>query len=128
MRHYFEGADVDFIVSHEGARPFFEGTLPELDGFLLPAESGAAWSLIHPEFTVVVPQPDPVELPVAFGVARDADELLAIVDEWVVFANSEGISRRAYEYWILGRGADTSRRRWSILRNVLGWGHDVDAS
>jgi len=122
MQHYFGEADVEFVASREGAKPFFEGQQPELDGFLLPAESGAAWSLLHPEYTVVVPQPDPVELPTAFGLARDAGELLDLVDEWVVFANSEGITDRAYEYWILGRGAESTKPRWSILRNVLGWG------
>jgi hypothetical protein len=28
---------------------------------------------------------------------------------------------RAYDYWILGKGADNRGPRWSILRNVLGW-------
>ena len=110
------------MASPEGAEAYFDGTLAGLDGFLLPAESGAAWSLLHPEHTVVVPQPDPVELPTAFGVARHAGELLDVVDEWVVFANSEGITRRAYDYWILGRGAESKKPRWSILRDVLGWG------
>jgi hypothetical protein len=124
MQHYFGGAEVEFVTSRDGAKPYFEGELPELDGFLLPAESGAAWSLLHPEFTVVVPQPDPVELPTAFGLALDAGELLDLVNEWVVFANSEGITTRAYDYWVVGRGAESTRRRWSILRDVLGWGDD----
>ena len=93
-----------------------------------PAESGAAWTLIHPDYTVVVPQPDPVELPTAIGVARGAGELLDVVDEWVLYATSEGITDRAYEYWILGRGAEDRPPRWSILRDVLGWGRPLDAT
>ena len=122
MRHYFGHSEVEFVTSRNGVKSYLDGTLTGLDGFLMPAESGAAWSLLHPEFTVVVPQPDPVELPTAFGVARDAGELLDMVDEWVVFANSEGITKRAYDYWVLGRGAESTKRRWSILRDVLGWG------
>ncbi len=122
MRHYFGEAEVDFVPSREGVSSYFDGTLAGLDGFLMPAESGAAWTLLHPEYTVVVPQPDPVELPTAFGVARGAGELLDVVDEWVVFANSEGITGRAYDYWVLGRGAVSTKPRWSILRDVLGWG------
>ena len=122
LDHYFGGADVEFVTVKPSAATFFAGSVPDLDGFVMPAESGAAWTLIHPKFTVVVPQPEPVKLPTAFGVARGADDLLAVVDEWVVYANSEGIPDRAYRYWILGRGAEATGRRWSILHDVLGWG------
>jgi len=27
----------------------------------------------------------------------------------------------AYDYWILGKGAEQKRPRWSIVRDVLGW-------
>jgi Na+/H+-dicarboxylate symporter len=128
MRHYFGETEVEFVVSRDGVKPYLEGTVSDLDGFLLAAESGAAWTLLHPEYTVVVPQPDPVELPTAFGVSRDAGELLDVVDEWVVFAVSEGITKRAYDYWILGRGAESPKPRWSILRNVLGRGDTGDDS
>ena len=37
-------------------------------------------------------------------------------------ATSEGLVQRAHEYWVLGRGAEESGPRWSILRDVLGWG------
>jgi len=57
----------------------------------------------------------------AFGLALDAVELTDAVNEWVVFATNDGIIDRAYDYWILGRGAEEKQPRWSILRNVLGW-------
>jgi ABC-type amino acid transport substrate-binding protein len=127
LRHYFGRADVEYAPSREGVGPFVAGERPDLDGFVMPAESGAAWTLLHPEYTVVVPQPDPVVLPIAFGLALDAGDLLDVVDEWVVFANSEGITRRAYEYWIYGRGAESRRPRWSVVRDVLGWGAAIQA-
>jgi hypothetical protein len=30
--------------------------------------------------------------------------------------------QRAYDYWVLGRGAEEKKPRWSILRDVLGVG------
>ena len=120
MKRYFADADVEFVTI-EFWRPFFEGQHPELDAFLVPAENGAAWTLLHPEYTVVVPQPDPVKIPSAFGLARDADDLADAVNEWVVFATEEGLIQRAYDYWILGQGAEDKGPRWSILRDVLGW-------
>jgi len=126
--HSFGRAAVELVTVNGGAASFFDGSTTGLDGFVMPAESGAAWTLIHPDYTVVVPQPNPVELPTAFGVARDAGELLDLVDEWVVYATSEGITDRAYEYWILGRGAEERRRRWSILDDGLGWGRPPDGA
>jgi Na+/H+-dicarboxylate symporter/ABC-type amino acid transport substrate-binding protein len=120
MERYFGDADVEFITL-EFWRPFFEGLHPELDAFLVPAENGSAWSLLHPEYTVVVPQPNPVKIPSAFGLPLDADDLTDVVNEWVVFASNEGMIQQAYDYWILGQGAGEKHPRWSIIRNVLGW-------
>jgi hypothetical protein len=117
---YFDARNTEFVVLESGGR-FFEGDHPELDAFLLPAESGAAATLLHPQYTIVVPQPDPVGIPFAFGVALDEGELLALVNEWVVFAENEGRVQRADDYWVLGRGAEDHGPRWSILRDVLGW-------
>ena len=117
---YFGNADVEF-VTREFWGPFFEGKYPELDAFMVPAENASAWTIMHPEYTVVVPQPDPVKLPLAFGVALDAAGLEQVINQWVIFATNEGTIQRAYDYWILGQGAEDTRPRWSILRNVLGW-------
>ncbi len=120
-KRYFASEGVTF-VPQASAVPFFEGRAPELDGYLMPAESGAAMTLLHPEFTMVVPQPDPVTVPVAFGAAPGAEDLARVVDEWIAFARSSGQVRQAYDYWVLGQGAKDSHPRWSILRDVLGWG------
>jgi Na+/H+-dicarboxylate symporter len=123
MAHYFGNAGVTFEVL-EVWNPFFQGQRPDIDAFLMAAEQGAAWTLLYPQYTVVVPQPDPVRLPYAFGMALDADRLRNVVDEWVVFAREAGIIDRHYQYWVLGKGAQTAPRRWSILRDVLGWQPD----
>jgi Na+/H+-dicarboxylate symporter len=120
LSRYFGDAEIDLVLL-EFWRPFFEGEHPEIDAFLMPAENASAWTLLHPEYTVVVPQPDPAHVPTAFGVALHSDDLLAAVNEWVVFATSEGMVERAHEYWVLGQGAEEGGRRWSILRDVLGW-------
>jgi Na+/H+-dicarboxylate symporter/ABC-type amino acid transport substrate-binding protein len=120
MERYFGRSGAE-LVTFESAAAFFEKHPPDIDAFLIPAEGAAALTLLHPEFTVVVPQPDPVKLPYAFGLAPDAERVADAVNEWIVFASSEGAIARAYDYWILGKGADPKRPRWSILRNVLGW-------
>jgi Na+/H+-dicarboxylate symporter len=120
MQRYFGESDTEFVVV-EFWQPFFEGLHPELDAFLIPAENASAWSLLHPEYTVVVPQPNPVHIPSAFGMARDAGQLVNLVNEWVVFADSAGLIEEPYIYWVQGEGVSDSEPRWSIIRNVLGW-------
>jgi Na+/H+-dicarboxylate symporter len=120
VARYFGKAPVE-LVPLPTAAPFFEGRHPDLDGYLMPAEGASAWTLLHPELTVVVPQPDPVKIPTGFGLPLDARDLADAVDEWVVFATSEGLVQRAHEYWVLGKGAEEKSPRWSILRDVLGW-------
>ncbi len=120
MQYYFGDSDTQFITV-EFWQPYFEGKHPELDAFLLPAENASAWSLLYPQYSVVVPQPDPVRVPTAFGMARNPGELADVVNEWIVFAENAGLVQRSYDYWVLGQGARPTERRWSIVRDVLGW-------
>ena len=121
VERYFGSAKVT-LVPLEFSVEFFERKHRDLDAFLTPAESGSAATLLHPEYSVVVPQPDPVRMPIAFGTALHSGDLLSVVNEWIVFAKSEGAVQRAYDYWVLGKGAEERRRRWSIMHDVLGWG------
>ena len=121
LERYFGDADVTFVPL-ESSAAFLAGRHPELDAYLTPAESGAAATLLHPQYSVVVPQPDPVTVPTAFGAALQSLDLVDAMNEWIVFAKSEGTIQRAYDYWVLGKGAETTRRRWSIMHDVLGWG------
>lgn len=120
MERYFGDAEVEFVVV-ETAAMFFRDEAPPLDAFLVPAENGSAWTLLRPEYSIVVPQPNPVHLPYAFGVGFDADELLDLINEWVIFAENEGMLDRARAYWVMGQGAERVEPRWSIARDVLGW-------
>jgi Na+/H+-dicarboxylate symporter len=120
LRRYFGDAPVELVLL-DFWKPYFEGARPEIDAFLMPAEIASAWTLVHPEYAVVVPQPDPVRVPSGFGVALGSEDLLAEIDEWVVFAQSQGSIQQTYDYWILGKGAEATGPRWSIVRDVLGW-------
>jgi len=120
LNHYFGGTDAEFITI-EFWEPFFEGLHPEVDAFVMPAEHAAAWSLLHPEYTVVVPQPNPVKIPTAFGVAMQSDALAMVINEWIVYARNAGIIDQNFDYWVMGKGASNPEPRWSVMRNLLGW-------
>lgn len=101
---------------------WIEGRAPGVDAVAMLAETGAAWSILHPAHSVVVPRPNPVEVPVGIALRRGDRDLHDFVDDWLVVMRSTGALRQAREYWVLGRGAEPRRPRWSVLDDLLGAG------
>jgi Na+/H+-dicarboxylate symporter len=97
------------------------GRLTEADAFLLPAERGAVMTLLHPKFTAVVPEPDPIKVPLAYPVARDDERWASFLNTWLELKRRDGTIDALYRHWILGQDAATRAPRWSIVRNVLHW-------
>jgi ABC-type amino acid transport substrate-binding protein len=91
------------------------------DAFALPAERGSAWTLIHPRYSVVVPEPSPIKVPLAYPIARRDLAFASFVNTWIDLKRKDGTLDALYRYWILGQEATARRRRWSILRDVLHW-------
>jgi ABC-type amino acid transport substrate-binding protein len=91
----------------------------EADAIVAAAERGSAWTLLYPEFTVVVPQPGLIRIPLAYPLVRD-EEWRAFIAQWLELKRKDGTFDELYSYWILGRDAVEKRRRWSILDDVLG--------
>jgi Na+/H+-dicarboxylate symporter/ABC-type amino acid transport substrate-binding protein len=100
---------------------FFEAPEGWHDALLLSAEGGSAWTLLFPRFSVVVPRPNVVAVPIAFATPRSTPELHDYVSTWVALKRQDGVVRYLYDFWILGRGAQSTEPRWSVIRNVLGW-------
>jgi ABC-type amino acid transport substrate-binding protein len=94
--------------------------LPGADAILLPAEEGAAWTILHPQFHLVIPAPT-LFVPFGYSVARGNSEFLLYLDTWLVDAEGDGTVDELYRYWMLGEVKKTLPPRWSIIRNVLGW-------
>jgi ABC-type amino acid transport substrate-binding protein len=92
-----------------------------VDAFAVPAERGSAWTLRHPQFSVVVPSPDPVRVPLAFALPQGEPDLATFVNTWLDLKRRDGTVEDLYRYWILGHDRQPPRRRWSIIRDVLHW-------
>ena len=75
------------LVTLKSADEFFESKGKTLDGFIYTAEEGSAWSLLYPEYTVVVPPP-PIALPLTYAMARGDGELLDYVNALVELKNA----------------------------------------
>ena len=100
-------------------------TLAEPDGtfdaFALPAERGSAWTLIHPRYTVVVPEPQAIKVPLAYPIGRHDLAFATFVNTWIDLKRKDGTIDELYRHWILGQQAAVRRPRWSILHDVLHW-------
>jgi Na+/H+-dicarboxylate symporter len=115
------------LVPGATVRPFDEvGALlsegsPDVNAVALPAERGSAWTLMYPRYTVVVPSPARVRMPLAYPLARRDQEFATFINAWIELKRKDGTIDGLYEYWILGRSPERPNRRWSILRDVLHW-------
>jgi len=108
-------------VQVESTRWFFEEE-HDLDALILSGEAGAAWSILYPSFQVVVPTRRRVSMPFVYAMARRDEDLAQFIDFWIELQKSMGRIEDLSSYWIRGVGIVAPTPRWSILRDVLGWG------
>jgi proton glutamate symport protein len=92
-----------------------------LDALLISAESGSAFTLLYPEFEVVVPEGRAVSLPLIYAVGARDKEMRDLLDHWIHLRKNDGTTQRIYNHWVLGHSQSPQQPRWSVLRNVLGW-------
>jgi len=111
------------LVTVDSPREFFRAAPGTFDGLVFTAESGSAWTLIYPQFSVAVPQPDVVEVPLGYAVRRGDARMVAFLDAWIGLKQRDRTIERLRDYWILGIDPPGAQQpRWSILRDVLGVG------
>ncbi len=118
MEQWFPNAEV---IPLENVEDFLLDAEDRFDAFAYIAEAGASWSLLHPSFAVVVPEPHLQVLPLAYPLPRDDAEWQRVVDSWIELKRVDGTVDELYRYWILGQEAEEHVPRWSVIQNVLGW-------
>lgn len=118
IRELAPGASIRTV---DDPRALMAGGTEDVDAVALPAERGSAWTLLYPRYTVVVPGPSSIRMPLAYPLARHDRAFASFVNTWIELKRKDGTIDALYEYWILGRSAETPVPRWSIARNVLHW-------
>ncbi len=108
-------------VQLDAVSEFFKAEQENIDCLLISAEAGSAWTLLYPEYQVVVPKPMIGVQPLGFPVAGGDQELLNYVNSWIDLVANVKVIDELHDHWILGRGADEKQPRWSVMRDVLGW-------
>ena len=100
---------------------YFTGHANEVDAVILTAERGSFLTLLHPAYSVAVPHPLDIRLPLAYPVAGHDVEAARFLSTWIDLKKKDGTIQALYDHWILGRDAGAKAPRWSILRDVLHW-------
>ena len=108
------------VVALDSPRPYLRGEL-ELDALAYSAEAGSAWTLVYPGFSVAIPKPGLIAIPLAYPMPQHDPDWQDFIDTWVRLKKKDGTTARLYERWILGHDAAPSGPRWSVIRDVLHW-------
>jgi ABC-type amino acid transport substrate-binding protein len=116
IREYLPHAE---IVVLDSPRAFFTQPEAGFDALVYAAEAGSAWTLIYPAFTVAVPHPDVLRVPLGYAVARRDREMADFLSAWIQLKRNDATIRRLFDYWFRGKEPDDRKHRWSVLRDVL---------
>ncbi len=109
------------LVPLKSPRPFFKKQGEDLDALLYSAEAGSAWSLLYPDYSVAIPQPNIIHAPLAYAMARNDPEMTRFINSWIDLKKQEKTTDKLYDYWILGKDAKQKLPCWSVVRDVLHW-------
>jgi membrane-bound lytic murein transglycosylase MltF len=109
------------IIEISNPRDFFKGKYPEIKAMLYTAEAASAWTLIYPNWTVVVPKGLNIKNPVAYILPQSKISWQKFVDTWLDYKANSSLSDNAYQFWILGKSKHNKVPRWSFSHDVLGW-------
>ena len=109
------------IINITTPRYFFKTGYKKTDALLYFAEAGSAWTLIYPSFTVAIPYPMIVKVPMVYPLPLNDRKWKNFVDSWLLLKKEEGSTKILFEHWIEGGGANIKEKRWSVIKDVLKW-------
>jgi Na+/H+-dicarboxylate symporter len=109
------------IVRLRSVTDFLDGRRPEVQAFFTNAETACAMTLLRPSFAVVSPADLRIVTPSVFVLSRNDPAATQFINDWILLRQKNGAIERVYDYWILGKRPEGTERRWSVVRDVLGW-------
>jgi Na+/H+-dicarboxylate symporter/ABC-type amino acid transport substrate-binding protein len=119
MRKVQEELSEAELVPVDSIDDMFKPHDPPIDAFVATAERGSAYTILHPAYSVTVPKPRPMKVPLAYVVAGRDPQMLGVLNTWIDLKKKDGTLDELFAHWILGQDATPKQPRWSIVRNVL---------
>lgn len=112
--------DVQEIAS---PRKFVRGEQDNLDAIIFGAAGASAWTLLYPQFGVVVPQPALPPIPMAMPTASNDLNFLLFVTQWINLQKNNGTIDKLNDYWIRGLPLHKEiSQRWNL------WDYMIDSA
>lgn len=81
-------------------RLFFQEKYQHIDGMLFGAPAASAWTLLHPEYTVVVPKPVLPPLAMAFPINHNDQAFELFMRNWIEMKQKSRAIDQIFDYWI----------------------------
>ncbi|NQZ21814.1 MAG: cation:dicarboxylase symporter family transporter [Colwellia sp.] len=81
-------------------RLFFKEKYQHIDGMLFGAAAASAWTLLHPEYTVVVPKPILAPLSMAFPINNNDQAFELFMRNWIEMKQQSKVIDKLFNYWI----------------------------
>lgn len=100
-------------------REFMRGDKVDLDAVIFGAAGASAWTLLYPEFGVVVPQPALPAVPMAMPLSSDDLEFVLYMSQWFQLRRADGTLTKLTDYWIRGKHGDKKVHRWNVWDDVI---------
>jgi len=113
---YLPNTDIVLMKSYS---EFFTNNPNNIDAIVISAEAGSAWTILHPAYSVVVPEPY-IKAHAALAMPLGGTDFERFVNDWLQIKKTSGIIDNLYEKWILGKKLEQKKPRWSIGRDVFG--------
>ncbi len=108
------------IVRIDSYQPFFEDNPQGLDAIIISAEAGSAFTILHPDYAVAIPEPH-YSAPMGLMMAKGDRDFVSLVSDFLQLKTVDPALDELYDKWILGKDKTRKQPRWSIGRDVLGW-------
>jgi Na+/H+-dicarboxylate symporter/ABC-type amino acid transport substrate-binding protein len=82
-----------------------------------------AWILKHRTYRIMYPAPAIGHDTLCYILKQGDTDFLEFINNWLTLKKDEGFFNHQYNLWILGKtdSIEIKERRWSVIKNVLGW-------
>ena len=89
------------LVLIDSKEQFFAGAASgRYDGWLTPAEGGAAWAVLHPDFSLITPFGKGLSGQLVILAGGNDPNLLDYLNAWLAREQARGLLERLFDHWI----------------------------
>ncbi len=86
-------------------RLFFKSEFEHIDAMIYGAAASSAWTLLNPDYTVVVPKPELAPLFMAFPINKDDHAFELFMRNWISMKQQSKTIDKLFNYWIEGNSS-----------------------